>query len=169
MTSCIIIATSIRAFITASYQRITNMPLLNNLWLDLEAWRSFYISSSGTSLDRGRCCSDTVICESFSRDLRSKHKTFVWHLYNAGPTSKTLGRRCTNVIQMFCVGWVVAAVVTALICSANPKSFLLEKWAVTACWFCTIYFDHNCCCLPFSCREYCHWLLMTVAKSSPRS
>ena len=26
-------------------------------------------------------------------------------LYNVGPTSKTLGRRCTNVIQMFCVCW----------------------------------------------------------------
>ena len=35
----------------------------------------------------------------------SKHKTFVWHLYNAGPTLKTWGRRCTNVIQMFCVCW----------------------------------------------------------------
>ena len=29
----------------------------------------------------------------------SKHKTFV------GPITKTLGRRCTNVIQMFCVCW----------------------------------------------------------------
>ena len=27
-------------------------------------------------------------------------------LYNVGPTSKTLGRRCINVIQMFCVCWV---------------------------------------------------------------
>ena len=27
------------------------------------------------------------------------------HLYNVGSTSKTLGRRCTNVIQMFCVCW----------------------------------------------------------------
>ena len=35
--------------------------------------------------------------------LTSKHKTFVKHLYNAGPTSKTLGRRCINVIQMFSV------------------------------------------------------------------
>ena len=24
----------------------------------------------------------------------SSHKTFVWHLYNGGPTSKALGRRC---------------------------------------------------------------------------
>ena len=30
----------------------------------------------------------------------SKHKTFVYHLYNLGPTLKMLGRRCTNVIQM---------------------------------------------------------------------
>ena len=35
----------------------------------------------------------------------SKHKIFVKHLYNAGPASKTLGRRCINVIQMFCVYW----------------------------------------------------------------
>ena len=34
-------------------------------------------------------------------DLPSKHKTFVWHFYSVGPTLKTLGRRCTNVIQMF--------------------------------------------------------------------
>ena len=27
-------------------------------------------------------------------DTPSKHKTFVWHLYNVGPTAKTLGRRC---------------------------------------------------------------------------
>ena len=33
----------------------------------------------------------------------SKHKTY--HLYNVGRTSKTLGRRYTNVIQMFCVYW----------------------------------------------------------------
>ena len=30
-------------------------------------------------------------------------QTFVYHLHNVGPTSKTLGRRFTNVIQMFCV------------------------------------------------------------------
>ena len=35
----------------------------------------------------------------------SKHKTFVEHLYNVGATSQTLGRRCTNVVQMFCVCW----------------------------------------------------------------
>ena len=32
------------------------------------------------------------------KHLASKHKTFVLHLYNVGPTSKTLGRRCINVI-----------------------------------------------------------------------
>ena len=31
----------------------------------------------------------------------SKHKTFVSHLYNVGPTSETLGRRCTNVYKCF--------------------------------------------------------------------
>ena len=36
----------------------------------------------------------------------SKRKTFVWHLYNVGPTSKTLGRCCINVMQIFCVSWV---------------------------------------------------------------
>ena len=33
------------------------------------------------------------------------HKTFLKHLYNVCPTSKTLGWRCTNVIKMFCVCW----------------------------------------------------------------
>ena len=36
----------------------------------------------------------------------SKHEAFVYHLYNVEPTSKTLGRRFINVIQMFCVYWV---------------------------------------------------------------
>ena len=27
------------------------------------------------------------------------------NLYNVGPASKTLGRRCINIIQMFCVCW----------------------------------------------------------------
>ena len=33
--------------------------------------------------------------------------THMYDLYNVGPTSKTLGRRCINVIQMFCVCWEV--------------------------------------------------------------
>ena len=37
------------------------------------------------------------------KQLPRKYKTFVWHLYNVGPASKTLDRRCINVIQMFCV------------------------------------------------------------------
>ena len=35
----------------------------------------------------------------------SKNKTFLWHLYNVGPTSSTLVQHCINVIQMFCVDW----------------------------------------------------------------
>ena len=36
----------------------------------------------------------------------SKHKTFCLTLCNVGPASKTLDRRCINVIQMLCVRWV---------------------------------------------------------------
>ena len=39
--------------------------------------------------------------------LSCKHKTFVKHLYNVGPTSKTLGRRRANFIQMFRICWEV--------------------------------------------------------------
>ena len=35
----------------------------------------------------------------------SKHKTFVQHLYNVGPSSSTLVQHCTNVVQMLCVNW----------------------------------------------------------------
>ena len=41
----------------------------------------------------------------YSHGYPSKHKTFVWPLFNVGPTSNTLGRRCTNAIQMFFVCW----------------------------------------------------------------
>ena len=43
----------------------------------------------------------------FTLWLTSKHKTFVYHLYNAGPTSLTLVQLCINVIQIcriYCVG-----------------------------------------------------------------
>ena len=37
----------------------------------------------------------------------SKQKTFVYRLYDVGPTSSTLVQRCTKIRQMFCVYWVV--------------------------------------------------------------
>ena len=51
-----------------------------------------------------------------------KHKTFVSHLYNVGPTSETLGRHCTNVIQMFCVCWV----------KPNNSKYLLTKYKMSS-------------------------------------
>ena len=36
----------------------------------------------------------------------SKHKTFVQHIYNVGPTSSTLVQHSINIIQMFCACWV---------------------------------------------------------------
>ena len=52
-------------------------------------------------------------------------------LYNVGTTSKTLGRRCTNVVQMFSVCWVTRLYspepyVTMLYCyrsSAKPSVY----------------------------------------------
>ena len=38
--------------------------------------------------------------------ITSKHKTFVKHSCNVGPTSSMLVHHCTNIIQMFCVYWV---------------------------------------------------------------
>ena len=32
---------------------------------------------------------------------------YIYHSYNVGPTSKTLRRRCINVIQKLCVYWDV--------------------------------------------------------------
>ena len=46
----------------------------------------------------------TAICHHlyWQRPSDSHHKMFVYHLYNVGPTSKTLSRHCINVIQIFC-------------------------------------------------------------------
>ena len=41
----------------------------------------------------------------FAEHRPSKHKTFVSHLYNVGPTSAKLIHYCINGIQMFCVCW----------------------------------------------------------------
>ena len=44
-----------------------------------------------------------VVCSYPLTLLPSKHKTFVYYLYNGGTTLRTSGRRCTNGIRMFCV------------------------------------------------------------------
>ena len=44
----------------------------------------------------------------------SKHRGFVKHLYNVGPTSSTLVQHCTNVIQKFCVYWELFCVTWSL-------------------------------------------------------
>ena len=64
----------------------------------------------------------------------SKHKTFVWHLYNAGPTSKTLGRRCINVIQMFCVFWDITTEIWITRKSIGRHNFhnFTQWWAIVA-------------------------------------
>ena len=45
----------------------------------------------------------SVICH--TGYIPRKHKTFVYHLYNVGPTTSTLVQHCINGIQMFCVCW----------------------------------------------------------------
>ena len=57
-----------------------------------------------TNIDK---CYTNVLCLLLGIPLRdtvpSKHKTFVQHLYNVGPTSSTLDQQCIKVIQFFCV------------------------------------------------------------------
>ena len=43
----------------------------------------------------------TKIFQRFKGKLSSKHKAFVSHLYNVGPTSYLLTQHCINDIQMF--------------------------------------------------------------------
>ena len=59
------------------------------------------------SLSAHKVSDTTFQCQCKLKRLPSKHKIFVQHFYKVGSTSKTLGRRCTNVIQMFCVCWDV--------------------------------------------------------------
>ena len=39
--------------------------------------------------------------------LPNKHKAFVQHLYNVGPTSPPLVQHCINAMQLFCVHWAL--------------------------------------------------------------
>ena len=50
-------------------------------------------------------------------------KAVVLHLYNVGPTSKTLGPRYINVIQIFCVFWKKQSVVYAYFSSEQILVF----------------------------------------------
>ena len=56
----------------------------------------------------------------------------VKHLYNGGPTSRTLGRRCINVIQMFCVYWVTTFSnfnkIIHIYFSCSPKYNVFWQW-----------------------------------------
>ena len=61
---------------------------------------NFSVKGSGAN-HHPRAPSQMLTCK-----LPSKHKTFVQHLYNVGPTSSTLVHHCTNITQMFCVCWV---------------------------------------------------------------
>ena len=57
----------------------------------------------------------------------TKTTTFVWHLYNVGPDSKTLGRRQTNDIQMFCVCWLEAMYFVYKWWMLPKKLFLIDS------------------------------------------
>ena len=50
-----------------------------------------------TMLDQRRAMFILIRRVGCEKRFPSKHKTFVYDLYNVGPTSKTLGRHCTNV------------------------------------------------------------------------
>ena len=56
--------------------------------------------------------------------LPSKHKTFLDHLYNVVLTSKTLGWRCINAIQMFCVYCV-----DINICVDTIRGNIIKYWS----------------------------------------
>ena len=55
-----------------------------------------------------------------------KYKTFVWHLYNVGPTSSTLVQHCTNVIKCFVLTGTRLYRYWPLSChNAGPESLVL--------------------------------------------
>ena len=85
-----------------------------------------------------------------NHDQLSKRKTFIWHLYNVGPTSKTSGRRCTNIIQMFCVYWKhltdVSPAMSILLYKPAEFSILALGWyssrkSISSFWylFCSVF------------------------------
>ena len=78
---------------------------LVKLWVSIRSSFVGYVSvSAGNNIPshRQHFIAHLIIVVTDMMNLYYIHKTFVYHLCNAGPTSKTLGRRCTNVIQIFC-------------------------------------------------------------------
>ena len=52
------------------------------------------------------CFSGMIWCTTLCPKLPNKHRTFMWHLCNVGPTLKSLGRHCIDVVCVFCAHWV---------------------------------------------------------------
>ena len=75
----------------------------------------------------------------------SKCKTFEYHLYNIGPTSKMLGRRCIKAIQMFCAGTHIRQKQQLLnnACTTKSSNWILENKAVKPFSARTVFIRHN--------------------------
>ena len=66
----------------------------------------------------------------------SKHKTFAYYLYNVEPTSKPLIRRCTHVIQFFCVCWEYSRPNSAFYIYFMSPSIIHSIFCVDCGYFC---------------------------------
>ena len=84
-------------------------------------------------------------------------------LYNVGPTSKTLGRRCINVIQMCCVHWAGGLSFNPL--NANPEYTRGQK--MSPCRGPRVYSGAKCFFLYFCLQNQCGLVIMRVALFLP--
>ena len=58
-------------------------------------------------------------------------KLFCMTVYNVGPTAKTLGGRCRNVIQTFCVCWVCGNLeYSDIVCDLFMETYLIHPFVI---------------------------------------
>ena len=91
-------------------------PALKNMDYKEESWFKCKISGNlgcfyrflrpmAAILDFRTFMSQILIDFFGSVTISSRIETFVYQLYKVGPTSKALGRRCINVLQIVSVYW----------------------------------------------------------------
>ena len=86
---------------------VISIGLISRFTPEESAWGLIGVKLINSNKQTHTRCED-IICSAVQLSLYEQRLVTVDQIWNT-PTSKTLGCRCVNIIQIFCVNWVTAA------------------------------------------------------------